>query len=98
MKFTYCAIAVLSLTVASVGIQSKPASAQVIINNVFSPFTAIQVGPGYRSYGPPAYWLHNPRHHSRCYRRWDPYYAEWHENCVRMGYWRERTRWESRDW
>ena len=64
MKKTFGAIAVLSLAIASIGTSSKPASAQVIVNNVLSPFTAIEVGPGYRyggygyygSYGYPGYY------------------------------------------
>ena len=98
MKKTFGAIAVLSLAIASTGTASKPASAQVIINNFFSPFTTIQVGPGYRAYGAPTWWLHDPRHHQRCYRRWDPYFGEWQERCTRMGYWRERSHWEYREW
>jgi hypothetical protein len=78
--------------------QSIPTSAQVIVNNVFSPFTTIQVEPGYRAYGAPTWWLHNPRHHQRCYRRWDSYFGEWRGHCVRMEYWRERPYWESRNW
>ena len=64
MKKTFGAIAVLSLAVAAIDASSKPASAQVIVNNVLSPFTSIEVGPGYRyggrgyygGYGYPGYY------------------------------------------
>jgi hypothetical protein len=64
MKKTFGAVAVLSLAVAAIGAASKTASAQVIVNNVLSPFTSIEVGPGYRyggrayygSYGYPSYY------------------------------------------
>lgn len=55
MKKTFGAIAVLSLAIASTCTLSSPASAQVIINNVLSPFTAIEVGPGY-GYGGRGYY------------------------------------------
>jgi hypothetical protein len=81
------AVSLLALAAAISIIQIKPASADVVINNVLSPFTSIQVGPGYRAYGRPDWWwVNNPYHHQRCYRRWDPYFAEWQEHCVRMHY------------
>src|SRR5471032_2290396 len=87
MRKTFGAIAVLSLAIASIGALSKPASAQVIINNFLSPFTTIQVAPGYRSYGT-QYW--SPDYNARCYYRWDPYYGEWRTHCARMNYGHER--------
>ena len=87
MKKSFGAIAVLSLTIASIGTLSKPASAQVIINNFLSPFTTIQVAPGYRTYGT-QYW--SPEHNARCYYRWDAYYGEWRTHCARMHYGHER--------
>jgi hypothetical protein len=68
-------------------VPSAPASADVIVNNIFSPFSSTTViVPGYRSYGHSTYWINNPYHHQRCYRRWDPYFGEWQWNCVRMHY------------
>ncbi len=97
------AVAMLSLATVLIGVQTTPVSAQVVVNNVFSPFTSIQVGPGVRSYGHGYYrhgydghgyyghgsstsWINDPRHHQRCYRRWDPYFGKWQSNCVRMHY------------
>ena len=76
----------LGLAMALTGIQVTSAAAQVIVNNVLSPFTSIQVGPGYRAYGPSSGWLNDERSHQRCYRRWDAYYGHWHMHCVRMNY------------
>ena len=87
MKKNLGAIAVLSLAIALIGAPSKPASAQVIINNVLSPFTTIQVAPGYRTYGT-QYWSSDQI--ARCYYRWDPYYGEWRTHCARMHYGHER--------
>ncbi len=87
MKKIFGAIAVLGLAIASTGTQSQPASAQVIINNVLSPFTTLQVAPGYRVYGS-GYW--SPEQHARCHYRWDPYYGEWRTHCARMNYGHER--------
>src|SRR5438477_3237426 len=87
MRKTFGAIVMMSLVSASIGALSKPASAQVIVNNVFSPFTTIQVAPGYRTYGS-QYW--SPDQHARCYYRWDPYYGEWRTHCTRMHYGHER--------
>lgn len=86
MNKTFGTIAAVSLASAMLFAQSKPTFADVVVNNILSPFTVIQVGPGHRVYGPSAGWLNNPRHHQRCYRRWDPYFAEWQERCVRMHY------------
>jgi hypothetical protein len=82
------AVSVLSLAAALLGVQTMPASADVVVNNIFSPFTSIQVGPGPRTYGygSSTWWVHNPHHHQRCYRRWDPYFGEWQWRCVRMHY------------
>ena len=87
MKRTFGVVAAVGLVIASIGASSKPASAQVIINNVLSPFTTIQVAPGYRTYGT-RYW--SPEYNSRCYYRWDPYYGEWRTHCERMYYGHER--------
>jgi hypothetical protein len=77
-------IVLASLAALLIFAQSRPASAEVLVNNVLSPFTAIQVGPGYRTYQPSSWWVHDPRQHQRCYRRWDAYYGHWHMHCVRM--------------
>jgi hypothetical protein len=81
------ALSVLSVAAALFVAQGKPALADVIINNVLSPFTSITVVPGHRVHRPHTVWVHNPRHHQRCYRRWDPYFGEWNMHCVRMRYW-----------
>lgn len=86
MNKIFAAVSVLSVAMTLNISQSTPSSAEVIINNVLSPFTSIQVGPGRRAYGAPAWWIHDPYHHQRCYRRWDPYYGEWQWHCVRMHY------------
>ena len=75
----------LSLAVGWTVIFTAPISAEVVVNNLFSPFTTIRVAPAYRVYTPsPARWIHDPTHHQRCYRRWLPYFGEWHWHCVRM--------------
>jgi len=89
-------LSVLSLTAAVIGARIAPASADVVVNNILSPFTVIQVGPGHRAYGyrPPAWWINDPRHHQRCYRRWDGYYGEWRFHCVRMHPWGGESYWD----
>ena len=49
------AVSVLSMAITLIFAQSKPTFGDVIINNVISPFTAIQIGPGHR-YGGPDYY------------------------------------------
>lgn len=88
------AIAALCVALAMTFAQSKMTRADVVINNVLSPFVTIEVGPGHRVYGPSPYWLNNPRHHQRCYRRWDSYFGEWHVRCVRMRYWGDEPYWD----
>ncbi len=75
-----CAATILNVA------QTTSSSAEVVVNNILSPFTTIQVGPGQRHYGSRSWWVHDPYHHQRCYRRWDPYYGEWQWHCVRMNY------------
>jgi hypothetical protein len=84
------AVSVLCMAIAMMFAQSAPASADVVVNNVLSPFTMIQVGPGHRVYRPQTSWAHNPRHHQhhhqRCYREWDRHTGGWSINCVRIRY------------
>jgi hypothetical protein len=80
---TLSAIAVLGLALLMGS--STSSRAEVIINNVFSPFTTIEVVPSHRSYGYRAS-IWSPYHHARCYRRWDAYYGEWRMSCARMYY------------
>jgi hypothetical protein len=87
------ALSVLSVAAVLFVAPGKPASADVIINNVLSPFTSITVVPGHRVHRPHTVWVHNPRHHQRCYRRWDPYFGEWNMHCVRMRYWGNEPYW-----
>ena len=83
------------------------ARAEVIVNNFFSPFTTIEVAPGYYGHRRHAdgYYLHNPNYNSRCHYRWHAYYGEWRVNCYRMnygrgeywggeGYWGRRDYWD----
>jgi hypothetical protein len=74
--------------------QSAPASADVVVNNVLSPFTTIEVGPRRRGYGPWGYgygygygpsWG-EPYNNARCYTHWDPWYGERRVRCVRRYY------------
>jgi hypothetical protein len=51
MRKISSAIFVLSLAAALLGEQITPVSAQVVVNNVFSPLSNIQVSPGVRSHG-----------------------------------------------
>lgn len=73
----------LSLAFVGAVIFTAPTSAEVVVNNFLSPFTTIQVAP-YRFYHPSTEWINDPNYHQRCYRRWLPYYGEWHWHCVRM--------------
>jgi hypothetical protein len=82
-------VSALGIANALIFAQSTPSLADVTINNVLSPFTTIQVGPGYGVNGTPTWWLHNPHHNARCQYRWHPYYGEWRMSCVRMRYGRE---------
>jgi len=79
---TIGAVATFGLALLFAG---APAKADVIINNVFSPFTTIEIVPGHHGYGS-GYraWINSPNHHARCYRRWHPYYQEWSFECRRM--------------
>ena len=73
---------VLTLTIVALLTfsQSNPASAQVIVNNFLSPFTTIEVGPGYHRYRPYYYYSYSgygsydtgyyPQRH---YYEYDPY-------------------------
>ena len=94
MSLRFGTTCLLSFALALTFAWSAPTSAEVIVNNIFSPFTTIQVVPPYRAYRGyygygDTWWIHNPNHHQRCYRRWHPYYGEWHTHCVRMHYWGE---------
>lgn len=80
------AVSVLFMAIALIFAQSTPTFADVIVNNVLSPFTTIYVEPGYRVARPPTWWLHDPNYNARCYNRWDSYYGEWRNFCVRMNY------------
>jgi len=77
------AVAALSLPLLFAG---APAKAEIIINNIFSPFSTVEIvqprhyGSGYRA------WIYSPNHHARCYRRWHAYYQEWSFECRRMDY------------
>ena len=77
--------ALCGLVFALTFLLTVPASAEVVINNVFSPFSVIRVRPAYGIYTPPPIlWINDPTRHQRCYRRWLPYFGEWHWHCVRM--------------
>jgi hypothetical protein len=93
MNKIFGAVSVMSVAMTLNFASSTPSFAEVIINNVLSPFTTIEVGPGPRAYGPRAWWVNDSRHHQRCYRRWNPYYGSWHMHCVRM-YYGGRPNWE----
>lgn len=69
------------------------ARAEVIVNNIFSPFTTVQIVPGHRYAGPPPLWIHNPRYHQRCFRHWSAYFGTWHHRCERMRYWGSEPYW-----
>ena len=87
-------VSVLSIAIALIFAQSTPTFADVVINNVLSPFTIIQIGPGHRVAGPPTLWVHNPRYHQRCYRQWDRHSSGWSIYCVRMRYWGGEPYWD----
>lgn len=83
-------ILVLTVVALLMVLQSSPSSAQVIVNNFLSPFTTIEVGPGY-GYRPYYYYSYTgygsydtgyfePHHHHR-YDRWgyDHYGHRYHE-------------------
>lgn len=87
MKMLAAASAV-SLTVALPCLQSKPAVADVVVNNILSPFSVTQIGPGHRVYssGWPWYHHHSPNVYTRCHTRWDPYFSEWRRHCYSREY------------
>jgi hypothetical protein len=88
------AVSVLIMATALIFAQSTPTLADVVVNNILSPFTTIQVGPGHRIYRPPTLWVNNPRHHQRCYRQWDRHTGGWSMYCVRMRYGGSEPYWD----
>ena len=82
--------AVTALGLASVLLCSggKPASADVVVNNILSPFSVTVVGPGHRVYSHGSPWHHHHHHneYTRCNMRWDPYWGEWRRHCNTRSY------------
>ena len=63
-------ISVLAAAVTLLCAQSTASFADVVVNNVFSPFTSIEVGPGYGYVGPRYYrseFDYGPRYYERHY-------------------------------
>jgi hypothetical protein len=82
MYKTVASAGALSMAAACFSTASAPAAADVVVNNILSPFVTIQVIPGHRAR--PARWsLHDPRYRARCNYRWHPYWGEWRVYCHR---------------
>jgi len=79
MKSLSVPLCALSVAVALTAVTVTPSKAEVIVNNVFSPGTFIQVGPGY-GYGGPRYYSEpgyydGPRYYGeRRHREYPGYY------------------------
>ena len=97
MKNPYGPILGLTVVIVLTFSQNSPSLAQVIVNNVLSPFTAIEVGPAH-SYGRSGYYYsyrgygsYDTAYYPRRYREQSPGYAPagaycWHSTDPDRGY------------
>jgi hypothetical protein len=86
MYRTFAWAAAVATAAAWFAAQSAPASADIVVNNILSPFVTIQVIQPPRRARPARYhtWsLHDPHYRAHCDYRWDPYWAEWRVHCHR---------------
>jgi len=74
MKNLFGRIAVPSMVAALFVMQSTSSFADVFVNNVLSPFTAIEVGPGY-GYGGWGYGSYSSDYYDGRYYRGPDYYG-----------------------
>ena len=74
MKNLFGRVAVLSMVAALFVMQSTSLFADVFVNNVLSPFTAIEVGPGY-GYGGWGSGYYGPDYYDGRYYRERDYYG-----------------------
>jgi hypothetical protein len=70
MKTMIGIVTALSVSAVSTIAFSTPSSAQVIVNNVFSPFSSTVIGPGY------GYYSYSDPYRSGYYERPNSYYSE----------------------
>lgn len=76
---------------------SSPASAQVVVNNFLSPFTTIEVGPGYGYYRP--YYHYSFTGYGSYDTVYGPRYHHHHHYYDRYGYYEHGPRYyERRDY
>jgi hypothetical protein len=83
---TFASVAALVPAVAWFSAQSSSASADIVVNNILSPFVTIQVvQPPRRAHSARYHkWsLHDPRYRAQCDYHWDPYGGEWRVHCHR---------------
>ncbi|HXF88713.1 MAG TPA: hypothetical protein VNK48_10200 [Xanthobacteraceae bacterium] len=86
MYRTFAAAAALVTATACFSVQSSSASADIVVNNILSPFVTIQVIQPPRRVRPARFhtWsLHDPHYRAHCDYRWDPYWGEWRVHCHR---------------